>query len=263
MSSPTTSPRSRSTRRRATSGRGSADGTTAALPARTSTRGGCRGEAGLELPAACRRRELAVPGCALPQLAVDHERLERALEQLGEPRDAFAWRGQLEQLLLARVAELDAGRDLELEQRRAGVGRLARRAHRLLEALEGLVRAVEIGRVRRVVLVDDLLDGAGVERALVVDLEQTEAIAALDNDVHAPVRQHLQHLDDRGSRPDVVHVAARLGEDDAELLLTLETLADELLVARLEDVQRHPLGRHQHELEREEPDHGHASRLRL
>jgi hypothetical protein len=66
-------------------------------------------------------------------------------------------------------------------------------------------------------------------------------VPALDDDVHTAVRQHLQHLDDRGARPDVVEVAARLREDDPELLLALEGLADELLVPRLEHVQRHPL----------------------
>ena len=81
--------------------------------------------------------------------------------------------------------------------------------------------------------------------------------------VQASVREHLQHLDDGGARADVVDVAALLDEHDPELLAALEALADELSIARLEDVQRHPLGRHQHELEREEADSGHAESLRL
>jgi len=36
--------------------------------------------------------------------------------------------------------------------------------------------------------------------------------------------------------------------------IVLEAFADQLAISRLEDVQRHPLGRQQHDPEREEAD---------
>ncbi len=49
-------------------------------------------------------------------------------------------------------------------------------------------------------------------------------------------------------------------EHEPELAAFPEAFADQLLVARLEDVQRDPLGRQQHELEREQADLGHEGR---
>ena len=52
-------------------------------------------------------------------------------------------------------------------------------------------------------------------------------------------------------------------EQHAELLAALDALADQLAVARLEDVQRHALGRHEHERQRKEPQPSHVPSVRL
>ena len=59
--------------------------------------------------------------------------------------------------------------------------------------------------------------------------------------------------DDARARPDLAH-AVLVRVHQPELLVGLEALADQLAVARLEDVQRHPLGRKQDDAEREEAD---------
>jgi hypothetical protein len=54
-------------------------------------------------------------------------------------------------------------------------------------------------------------------------------------------------------RADLAH-ALLVGVDEPELLVGIEALADQLLVARLEDVERDALGREQDDAEREEAD---------
>ena len=48
--------------------------------------------------------------------------------------------------------------------------------------------------------------------------------------------------------------AVVVGEDEPELRSVLEALGDQLLVALLEDVERHLLGREEHERQREEAE---------
>ena len=80
---------------------------------------------------------------------------------------------------------------------------------------------------------------------------------ALDDHVHAPVVENLQHLDDRGAGADLASARFVL-EHEPELAAAAQALADQLLVAGLEDVERHPLRGHEHELERKETDLRHA-----
>ena len=88
-------------------------------------------------------------------------------------------------------------------------------------------------------------------------MAEAEAVVALHDHVHATVVEHLQDLDDRGSRPDVPPSLLVL-EDEPELAAAAKPLADQLLVPRFEDVERNALRRQQHELERKEADLGHV-----
>src|SRR5205823_283617 len=119
---------------------------------------------------------------------------------------------------------------------------------------EELERPLDVRGLRRLVLVDDRLDQAGGERPAARQLEQAEALTALDDDVHPAVLEHLEHVDDRRPGANFVHRSVARGEDEPELAARLEALADQLLVARLEDVQGQPLRRHEHERERKEAE---------
>jgi hypothetical protein len=91
-----------------------------------------------------------------------------------------------------------------------------------------------------------------VEGAPLGELDEPEALAALDDDVQPPVVEPLEYLGDRGTRTDLAQpVVVRV--DEPELDVLLEALAHELAVARLEDVQRHLLRRQEDDSEREEP----------
>ena len=106
-------------------------------------------------------------------------------------------------------------------------------------------------------LVVDGLDAAGDERAALGQLDQPEPLATLDDDVEPAVVEALDDLGDRRERPDLAQ-AVVVGVDDAERHALLEALADQLAVARLEDVERHLLGGEQHEPERKQADLVHA-----
>ena len=123
---------------------------------------------------------------------------------------------------------------------------------------EHLERLVDLLVVGRLVVVLDRLDLGGLERAPVGQVDQPEARAALDDHVHPSVGELLQHLGDGGAGADLGE--ARVArEQQAELAALAHALADQLLVALLEDVERDALGRQQHELEWEEADLlGHA-----
>ncbi len=107
-----------------------------------------------------------------------------------------------------------------------------------------------------------LLDDACLERASARQLEQAEALAALDDDVHAPVLELFENARDTRARPDLVNGAVARREHEPELDVTVEALLHQLVVARLEDVQWDPLGRDEDEREREETELGHAGRVR-
>ena len=91
-------------------------------------------------------------------------------------------------------------------------------------------------------------------------LEQAEPLPALDDDVEPAVVEAVEHLGDGGERADLAQ-AVVVGVDQPELALLVEALADQLLVAVLEDVQRDLLGREQHDPEREEAELAHRRSL--
>ena len=93
-------------------------------------------------------------------------------------------------------------------------------------------------------------------------LEEPEALAALDDDVHRSVVERLDDRSDARTRPDLVHRAVAGGEHEPELAVRLEALADQLAVARLEDVERDPLGGDEDDRQREKAELGHTCRVR-
>ena len=188
--------------------------------------------------------------------------LDRDLEQLVQPLDARAGRGRREQLLLRVDAEVDARRELELELRRVDVRQVDIALGDVGELCEELGRADQVQVVRRLVEIDHRLDDAGRERPAFRQLEQTEALAALDDDVHRPVVERLEHPLHRRARADLVHGAVAGGEHEAEVAAGRHALLDQLEVARLEDVQRNPLGRDEHERQGKETELRHACSLR-
>ena len=107
-----------------------------------------------------------------------------------------------------------------------------------------------------ILVVADALDLGGLERPAAGELDEAEPLPPLDDDVEPAVREALQHPGDRGERPDLANPVL-IGEDEPELAVARQALPDQLLVAILEDVQRHALGREQDELERKESDLGH------
>ena len=83
--------------------------------------------------------------------------------------------------------------------------------------------------------------------------KSTEAATPLDKDVHAPVVELLEDLDNGGRAPDLADPVL-LGEDDPELVPAVAAFVDEQLVALLEDVQGDDLAGKQHEPQREQAD---------
>ena len=115
----------------------------------------------------------------------------------------------------------------------------------------------------RLVFVLHRLDDPRLERPSTSQLEQPETLASLDDDVHAAVLEGLEHAGDPRARPDLVHGAVAGREHEPELPVRVEALLHELPVARLEDVQRDPLGREQDDRQREQAELSHAGRVRV
>ena len=76
---------------------------------------------------------------------------------------------------------------------------------------------------------------------------------SFDRDVQPTVVEAVEDLDHRRTRADVTHPVV-VGEHETELGVVLETVADQLLVAELEDVERDPFGRHENDPEREQAE---------
>ena len=91
-----------------------------------------------------------------------------------------------------------------------------------------------------------------------VSYAEPESPAPLDEHIHPPVVEDVDHLDHPGQRPDLGEPVAGL-ENQPELAAAVEALGDQLLVAVLEDMKRNTLAREQDELERKETDFGHAT----
>ena len=179
---------------------------------------------------------------------------------------ACARRGELDQLLLLVGAEVDAGRRSR-SRAAASRGPAARAARRpspggarrsrcTFSTSRGIGRIVLVRRAR--------LDragrgtsGRGAPRARRKRSPPSTRCASARRAAAAGPRRPTRACRRRARR------RSRFVEHDAELLVALDALADQLLVARLEDVQRHPLGRHQHERQRKESQPSHVPSVRL
>src|SRR3954447_10531962 len=206
------------------------------------------------------RSDLAVRLGAVRDLPLPLDRLRRDREQLAEARQPNPLRALVQELLLDVGRELEPAGDCERELRGLCRGRVDLRRGEVDEAREQRQRPVDVRGVGGVVLVVDDLDAAGRERAAFGQLQQPEAGAALDDDVEPAVVEALDHLGDRRERPDLAQ-AVLVGVDDAERDVVLNALADELAVARLEDMEWHLLRGQEHEAEREQAYLIHACRI--
>ena len=207
-------------------------------------------------------RDLAVPRGAVADLALERDRLHRALEQLDHMPQARAFRSLLEQLLLELRAEVDAR-----GERVGQAGRQCRLVGRLGTGLLGespieMEAALDRARLGRVGLVGDELDLSRPERAAF-------GSAARRGSALAPRRRRSAARRGSGGRSrrrrrgvPISRVPSLSAWSKAELALVLDALADQLAVARLEDVQRELFGRKQDDAEREEPELRHAPSLR-
>ena len=176
------------------------------------------------------------------------------VEERLELREALLFRAELDERLLHVVPEVDSARDLEGEPagpRLQVVDLDARRVDHALESLHSprdlIVLRIAAGLVRQRV------DEGRREGASLGELVDPETLAPLDHDVESAVVVALKHLDDRSPGPDRPH-AGVVGEHEPKLAVTLEAFADQLAVARLEDVERTLLARDEHEVERKEAD---------
>ena len=124
------------------------------------------------------------------------------------------------------------------------------------ERAEGRRGAGDRVLLRLDAVVVDGRDLGGHERPAPRQALDAEALAALDDDVHPAVVELVQHLVHARSRAELTHPVL-VREDEPELALLGDALADQLPVARLEDVERNALGRQEDDAEREEAElHG-------
>jgi histidinol-phosphate aminotransferase len=210
------------------------------------------------------RLDAAVPRGALPYLTVYPHRLGRASEQRLELRQALSLGRQLEERLLDLVPEIDPGADLERQPARPRIHFVHLHLRSLDDVAERVDRPFHLVATRILVrlVVVDRVDFGGGERAAFRQLDEPEALAALHDDVQASVVELLYDLYDRSPCPDRPE-ALVVGQDEPELHAVFEALADQLLVALLEDVKRPLLPRKQHEVEREQADLVHSDSLVL
>src|SRR5436190_21928367 len=89
------------------------------------------------------------------------QRLQRRPEKRHELRHSFSWRRRRQELLLRLDAEVDAGGKLEVEQRRLAARDVDVGPGRLGKLAEEGERPFRVVTLRRIVLVEDVLDGGG------------------------------------------------------------------------------------------------------
>ena len=155
--------------------------------------------------------------------------------------------------MLALGAEVDARRELEGEHTGVLVRLVDVRLHDTTELSKVLERDLACRTVGHHFVVGDRLDLGGEKRTALCLRDDAEALPALDRDVETAVVEAVEHVHDGRTCADVPH-AVVVGEDETELAVVREALADQLLVAELEDVERDPLGGHEHDPEREQPE---------
>ncbi len=97
---------------------------------------------------------------------------------------------------------------------------------------------------------------------LLIEFEHFEALAALGDQVHAPVGILLRDRNDLGGTPNFGNALFQ-GADHAERRIICQTLANHLFVSWLENVQGQGSARKQNDVKREQGKKGHeVSNLR-
>ena len=169
-------------------------------------------------------------------------------------------RGRREELLLVLRREVDARRELEIEERRVCIGDVDVAVGLAGEGGEELEdRARGRPRSRRRPGPARRSPSRRSGRSSLGD--DAKSRASLDDDVQTAVLEALD-VRDAGPCPDVAE-AAVVREDEAEVLLVVEAVVDELEVPRLEDVERDALGREQDDRQREQAELGHPGSVRV
>ncbi len=101
----------------------------------------------------------------------------------------------------------------------------------------------------------------GVEGPSFGEFDDAEPLSPFNHDVQSAVLEPLD-VDDVGERPNIADAVRLISEDEAKRKVLLKTLANQLAVAELEDVQGNLLGRKQHDPKRKEPDGRHTESVR-
>jgi hypothetical protein len=207
---------------------------------------------------ALERFDAAVSRGPLTDLALAFDRIRGLVEHRRELDDALPLRAQLEEALLHLGAEVDAGGDLVGDRVGVQVELVELRLSRLDDAGVGGETLLDLVLARSVDLVRQLFYLGRPEGPALGEHEELKTVARLDDDVQASVGKAVEHLDHRAARAHLPHALVVL-EEKTEVFSAVETLADQLAVARLEDVQRRLLSGNEDEVERKEPDLLHGS----
>jgi hypothetical protein len=197
--------------------------------------------------------DAAVRGGALADLSVAGDRLGRLGEHRSKAEHALALGAKLEEPLLHVRPEIDPGGDLVRDRVALWIEVLEVRARGVHDAPVGIEALLHFLGARLIRFVLELVDLRSDERAPFGQLDEAEGVAPLDDDVEPTVGEALEHLDDACAGSDLPH-AVLVGEDEAEFDVLVEALADELLVAGLEDVQGRLLAWEEDGVEGEQPE---------
>ncbi len=154
-------------------------------------------------------------------------------------------------------AEVDARGDLEGDRLCVEVEVLELRVRRLHDTVVSGQALLDLLVGGLLAVVVDVHHLGCLVRAPLGQLDEAESFAPLDDDVQPAVVEALEHLDNACARADLTETVV-IREDEPELLVVGEALADQLLVARLEDVQGRLLPREEDEVQREQAELTHC-----
>ena len=193
---------------------------------------------------------MAVPGGGLLRLFEDHLSFLLLFQKFQQKFEPLRDGSELQEILLIRRREVEGSGEREGAAPRVVSDRARQREGLAQIVLDGPLRPVGqpggrgLGRVVEEFHVPERVGPVGVGP------EKAETALPPGEDVHPPVRQFLDDLDDprRASRlPD----PTLLRQDHSEGDVLLQTLPDHLLEAILEDVQGQALLRQEDDRERE------------
>ena len=183
----------------------------------------------------------------------------RAARSAAEPCRGF--RRELEQLLLRLGAEVDAGTISNDSEPERAVRRVDLGARGLGEPAEEREHALDVAPpAARRPRPSTGSTSAVRNVAALGQLAQRGTARALDDDVHPPVVEGAGATSTTAARVPTSRRPCSSSSRTPNSRAVGDALADQLLVARLEDVQRHALGRQQDEPQREQTDLRHAAR---